>query len=110
MLPLSAWGMVSMDDLDRARHRVETLNTVSRDRAFDCLSGSVVRLFAQFNELQAAYRIERAERVQLAAQVERIAAKLNRADPRHTRQDGEPNRSGGVNSGTRFRAVPQSSE
>jgi hypothetical protein len=99
-----------MTDLDRARQRVERLDTLPRDRAFDTLSGSVVRLFAQVNELQAAYRVERAERAQLAAQVERIAAKLNRADPRHTRRDGEPNRSGGVNSGTRFRTVPRSSD
>jgi hypothetical protein len=64
-------------DLDHARERIEAIPTEERrDRAFDTLSGGVIRLFAQLNELEVAYRAERAERIKLADEVARISARL----------------------------------
>ena len=64
-------------DLDHARERIEAIPTDERrDRAFDTLSGGMVRLFAQVVQLQAAYRGERAERIKLADEVARISARL----------------------------------
>jgi hypothetical protein len=64
-------------DLDHAREQIEAILTEERrDRAFDTLSGGVIRLFAQLNELEVAYRAERAERIKLADEVARISARL----------------------------------
>jgi hypothetical protein len=59
-------------DLDRALARVENLDNERRDRAFEALSGGLIRLFAQVTELQAAYRAERAELIQLRKEFDQL--------------------------------------
>jgi hypothetical protein len=62
-------------DLDHARAKIEALPERA-DRAFDTLSGGVIRLFAQVNALEQAYRFERAERVRLREDFDRLTARL----------------------------------
>jgi hypothetical protein len=66
---------VSSPDLARARAKVERLPE-ARDRAVDCLAGSVVRIFAQLTELERAYRDEPAARVRLSQDVDRVRERL----------------------------------
>jgi hypothetical protein len=69
-------------DLDLSRERIESIPADERrDRAFDTLSGGVVRLFAQVSALEQAYRTERAERQKLAQEVERISVRLAGPQP-----------------------------
>jgi hypothetical protein len=71
-----------VSDLDLSRERIESLPAdTRRDRAFDVLSGGLVRLFGQVAQLQEAYRTERAERKKLADEVARINARLARPQP-----------------------------
>jgi hypothetical protein len=62
-------------DLTRARAKLEALPR-DHDRAFDTLSGGVIRLFAQVNELEQAYRTERAERMRLREDLDRVLERL----------------------------------
>jgi len=62
-------------DLTRARAKLEALPR-DHDRAFDTLSGGVIRLFAQVNELEQAYRAERAERMRLREDLDRVLERL----------------------------------
>ena len=65
-------------NLDLSLDRIEAIPFESRrDRALDSLSGGVVRLFAQLNALEAACRVERAERIKLADEVARISARMS---------------------------------
>jgi hypothetical protein len=65
----------SSPDLARARAKIEALPR-DHDRAFDTLSGGVIRLFAQVNELEQAYRAERSEVARLRADLDRVLERL----------------------------------
>jgi hypothetical protein len=77
-------------DHTRARAKLEALPR-DHDRAFDTLSGGVIRLFAQVNELEQAYRAERAERMRLREDLDRVLERLTPGyDGRRIAASGRP--------------------
>ena len=81
---------MSPPDLARARAKIEALPR-DHDRAFDTLSGGVIRLFAQVNELEQASRLERAERMRLREDLDRVLERLTPGyDGRRITASGQP--------------------